>query len=98
MNYELQKIVLKNCSVYNILFEGSVLGHILMNENFSLLVQNDEIPIAPIVESFGFSGNVLLAKENGYESITLNPSEDLKAIYEFKVINLQDQILTEEVI
>ena len=96
MNYKLQKVLLNDCSLYNILFENTVLGHVLVNEKFTILVQNDELSIVPIVESFGFSGDVLLAKEDGYEKITLNPSLELEPLYEYKVINLQNHSLTEE--
>lgn len=93
MKYELQKIVFNNCNVYNILFESNVIGHIIANEEKTILVQNDELSIIPIAESFGFGGNAYLAKEEGYEKIVLNPSPELKPLYEYKVVNLPEYSL-----
>lgn len=93
MKYELQKIILENCNVYNILFESNILGHILIGGGKTILVSNDEMSIVPIAESFGFDGDALLATENGYEKIVLKGSPELRPLYEYKVINLPDYSL-----
>jgi hypothetical protein len=95
MKYELQKIVLENCKVYNILFESNVLGHILVGGGKTILVPTDEISIVPIAESFGFDGPALVANENSYETVMLNGSPELKPIYEYKVVNLPDYSLNQ---
>jgi hypothetical protein len=96
MEYKLQKILLNNCNVYNILFEDNILGHVLINDENTIVIQTDELSIVPIVESFGFSGEALLADENGYQTVMLKGNLDLAPLYEYKVIDLQDQFLTEE--
>jgi hypothetical protein len=91
MNYKLQKILLADCTVYNILFENKILGHVIVKNDNMTLIQTDDLNIVALAESFGFSGN-------GYHLVVLEETKELKPIYEYKVINLQDQFLTEEVI
>jgi len=95
MDYQIQKIIFKNCTVYNILHESNVLGHVIQHENSNVLIQTDELPIIPLAESFGFQGHFYLASENGYESVELNPTDEFKPLYEFKVINFEDYSLNE---
>ena len=96
MGYKLQKILLNNCDVYNILFEDRILGHIIVTEENTILVQNEDLNIVPLAESFGFHGKAYVSIENGYEEVILNDSSDLKPLYEYKVVNLQDQFLISE--
>ena len=98
MNYRLQKILLADCTVYNILFENKVLGHVIVENDNMTLIQTEDLNIVALAESFGFSGKAYMADETGYYPVVLQETKDLKPIYEYKVINLQDQILTEEVI
>ncbi|MEO5366010.1 MAG: hypothetical protein H7831_06590 [Magnetococcus sp. WYHC-3] len=95
MDYEIQKVIFKNCTVYNILHESNILGHVIQHENSNVLIQTDELPIIPLAESFGFQGHFYLATEDGYQSVNLNPTSEFKPLYEFKVINLEDHLLTE---
>lgn len=97
MQYELQKIILEKGNVYNILFDSNLLGHVLAEENSIILIQTDEMPIVPLAEAFGFSGEAYLATENGYSKIILNPTPELQPIFEYKVVNLPGSFLTEEV-
>jgi hypothetical protein len=95
MNYELQKIILSNCNVYNILFESNILGHIIVDEDTTLLVQNDEVSIIPIAESFGFGGEAYLANEEGFEKVVLHGTPETKPLYEYKVVNLPNYSLNQ---
>jgi len=95
MNYQVQKIILKDASIYNILFEENVIGHIIVDNNEITLIQNDELSMIPIAESFGFSGKAYVAKENGFEQIVLNPSPELMPLCEYKTVNLPNLLLTE---
>jgi hypothetical protein len=97
MKYQVQKILLKNCTVYNILFESNILGHVIDHPNSKIIVQTDELPIIPIAESLGFEGDFYAANKDGYELVNLKSTDDLKPIYEYKIINLQDYFLNEEV-
>lgn len=97
MKYELQKIVMKNCVVYNILHEGTILGHVLENENSNILIQVGDLPIVPLAESFGFEGTYLIINEDSEESVELNSTPDFKPIYEFKVFNYSDYFLSESI-
>jgi hypothetical protein len=96
MGYKLQKILLSDCTVYNIVFEDRVLGHLILTEHNTLLVQNEDLNIVPLAESFGFSGKAYIANENGYEEVMLNGNTDLAPLYEYKVINLDNQSLISE--
>ena len=89
----MQKILLKDCTVYNILFETNVLGHIISSGDSLFLIQTDELPIVPIAESFGFSGKAYLTIENTMDLVELNPASELKPLYEYKVVNLEDYSL-----
>lgn len=95
MKYQVQKIILGDANIYNVLFESNVVGHIIVDNNEITLVQNDELSMIPIAENFGFAGNAFLAKEDKFESIVLNPSPELMPLCEYKAINLQDLLLTE---
>lgn len=95
MKYQVQKIILGDANIYNILFESNVIGHIIVENGEITLVENDELSIVPIAESFGFAGNAFLAKEDKFESVILNPSPELMPLCEYKAINLQDLLLTE---
>lgn len=95
MKYELQKIVMKNCDIYNVLFESNVLGHILLSENSNILVQVGDLDIISLAESFGFEGNFLLADGEEYKTVNLSPALDFSPLYEFKIINLNDYFLSE---
>lgn len=95
MKYELQKVIMKNCTVYNILHESKILGHIVYNDTSKIIVSATKLPIVPIVESFGFEGKFLLAKNDNYEVVELKATPEFTPIFEFKVINLEDNFLTE---
>jgi len=95
MKYTVQKIVMENSNVYNFLYENELLGHLIDTEDSRVLVQTSDISIIPIVESFNFSGNCWLLEDGEYKLITLNPVPILEPIYEFKVINLSDNLLSE---
>ena len=95
MNYELQKVILNNATIYNILFESEVLGHIIVLENSNILVQNSEIDIKILGESFGYNGHFLLCENEEYTAVTLNSDEFLKPDYSFKVLNLNEYFLNE---
>jgi hypothetical protein len=95
MNYEIQKVIFKNCTVYNILHESNILGHVIEHENSNVLIQTDELPIVPIAESFGFQGHFYLGSEDGYESVNLTPTSEFKPLCEFKVINFDHYSLNE---
>jgi len=86
---------MKNCVVYNILHESTILGHIIHDGTSKLIVSSTELPIIPIVESFGFEGKFLLAKNDTYEVVELKATPEFTPIFEFKVINLEDNFLTE---
>jgi len=95
MGYELQKVILEKGNVYNIFFKSNLLGHVLVENDTMILVQTDEIPIIPLVESFGFSGEAYVSEGNKYSKICLNPAPELRPIYEYKVVNLPNCFLTE---
>ena len=95
MRYDIQKIIMKNCTVYNILHESTLLGHIIENEDSKVLVQTDEIPIIPLVESFGFEGKFWLVENEDYKLVELKPTPDFIPLYEFKVINFDNYFLSE---
>lgn len=95
MKYQVQKIILGDANIYNILFESNIIGHIIVENDKITLIENDELSMIPIAESFGFAGNAFLAKEDKLESIVLNPSPELMPICEYKAINFQDLLLTE---
>lgn len=93
MGYKLQKILLSDCTVYNILFEDRVLGHVIRTDYNTVLVQNEDLNIVPLAESFGFSGKAFVSNENGYEEVILNKTTELTPLYEYKVVNLDNQSL-----
>jgi hypothetical protein len=93
MNYEIQKIILKNCTVYNILLESELLGHVIEEENKNLLIQTSDLNIIPIAESLGFNGSFICEINDNYEIIKLNSSGVVPV--NFKVINLQEHFLNE---
>ena len=95
MKYQVQKIILRDANIYNILFESNIVGHIIVENGEITLVENDELSMIPIAESFGFAGNAFLAREDKFESVVLNPSPELMPLCEYKAINLQDLLLTE---
>lgn len=95
MKYTVQKIVMKNSNVYNFLYENKLLGHVIDTEDSRVLVQTSDISIIPIVESFNFSGNCWLLEDGEYKLKTLNPSPELQPLYEFKVVNLSENLLVE---
>lgn len=95
MKYTVQKIVMENSNVYNFLYENELLGHLIDTEDSRVLVQTSDISIIPIVESFNFSGNCWIVENEEYKLITLNPSPELEPLYEFKVVNLSDNLLIE---
>ena len=95
MSYELQKIIMKNCTVYNILHEGNILGHVLESPDSNLLVQTSDIPIIPLAESFGFEGNYLILNDTETVNVVLTPTPDFKPLYEFKTFNYSDYFLSE---
>lgn len=95
MGYELQKVILEKGNVYNIFFDSNLLGHVLVENNTMILVQTDEIPIVPLAESFGFSGEAYVSEGDKYSKITLNGTSELQPIYEYKVLNLPNCFLTE---
>jgi hypothetical protein len=88
-------MVLKDANIYNILFESNIIGHIIIDQNEITLIENDELSLIPIAESFGFSGTAYLAKENGFEQVILKPSPELMPLCECKTINLPNLLLTE---
>lgn len=94
MNYELQKITLDNETVYNIIFESRLLGHVIIADEQIILVQTDELPIIPLAESFGFSGDAYLVNGDNESKVVLNGTPEFKPLYEYKVINLQGSLLT----
>jgi hypothetical protein len=95
MKYNVQKIIMKNTNVYNFLHESELLGHLIDNGDSQVLIPVSDISIIPIVESFNFSGDCWLIENGEYKLITLNPVPILEPIYEFKVINLSDNLLSE---
>ena len=95
MKYEIQKIIMENCTIYNFLYENRVLGHFIENDDSKVLVQTDEISIIPIAESFLFEGPCWLSENGEYKLIELNPSPELTPLYEFKSINLENYTLNE---
>ena len=95
MNYEIQKVIMKNCVIYNILHESTILGHIIESENSKVLVQADEVPIVPLAESFGFQGKFWLAANDEYKLVDLQATPDFKPLYEFKVMNFDNHFLSE---
>ena len=95
MKYNVQKIIMKNANVYNFLHENVLLGHLIDNGESQVLIQTSDISIVPIVESFNFSGDCWLLEDGEYKLVNLSPSPELEPIYEFKVINLSDNLLTE---
>lgn len=95
MKYTIQKIVMENCIVYNFLYESELFGHIIETEDSKVLIQAGDFPIIPLVESFGFKGNCWLLENEEYKLITLTPTPELEPLYEFKVVNLCDNLLVE---
>lgn len=95
MKYTVQKIVMENSNVYNFIYENELLGHLIDTEDSRVLVQTSDISIIPIAESFNFSGYCWLLENDEYKLITLNPSPELEPIYEFKVVNLVNNLLVE---
>lgn len=98
MKYTIQKIVMENCIVYNFLYESELLGHIIETDDSRVLVQAGDYPIIPLVESFNFDGNCWLLENEEYKLITLKATPELEPLYEFKVINLSDNLLVESMI
>jgi hypothetical protein len=95
MDYELQKVILNNATVYNILFESNILGHVVLIDNCNILIQNSEIDIKTLAESFGFEGHFLISENEKYNPVTLTSDEFLKPNYSFKVLNLNEYFLNE---
>jgi len=95
MKYELQKIIMKNCTVYNFLYETRLLGHLMETDDSRVLVQTSDISIIPIAESFLFEGSCWLVENDEYKLITLNASPEFTPLYEYKVINLDENLLLE---
>lgn len=93
MTYEIQKIILKNCTVYNILLESELLGHVIEEENKKLLVQTSKLNIIPIAESLGFDGSFVCENGEELKIVQLNSSGVVPV--NFKVINLQEHSLNE---
>ena len=93
MTYEIQKIILKNCVVYNILLESELLGHVIEEDNKKLLVQTTELNIIPIAESLGFDGSFICESNKKFKIVELNSSGVVPV--NFKVINLQEHSLNE---
>ena len=93
MTYEIQKIILKNCVVYNILLESELLGHVIEEDNKKLLVQTTELNIIPIAESLGFDGSFICESNKEFKIVELNSSGVVPV--NFKVINLQEHSLNE---
>jgi hypothetical protein len=98
MKYTIQKIVMENCNVYNFLYESELFGHIIETEDSRVLIQTSDFPIIPLVESFGFDGNCWLLEDEEYKLITLKATPGVEPIYEFKVVNLSDNLLVESMI
>lgn len=95
MGYELQKVILEKGNVYNIFFDSRLLGHVLIENDTMILAQTDEVPIIPLVESFGFSGEAYIAEHQGYSKIMLKGTPEFTPLYEYKVVNLPDCFLSE---
>lgn len=95
MKYNVQKVIMENCTVYNFLYENELLGHLIESEDSRVLVETSDTSIIPIAESFNIGGNVWLLEDGDYKLVTLNPSPEMQPIYEFKVINLPDLFLAE---
>jgi hypothetical protein len=95
MKYTVQKIIMDNAVVYNFLYENELLGHLIDTEDSRVLVSAGDTSIIPIVESFNFSGNCWVLDEGEYKLYILNPSPELEPLYEFKVVNLEDNLLVE---
>lgn len=95
MPYTVQKIIMKNSVVYNFLYESKILGHLIETEDSRVLVETSDIAITPIVESFGIEGDVWLLENEEYKLRTLNPSPEFEPNYNFKVINLSENLLIE---
>lgn len=95
MGYELQKVILEKGNVYNIFFDSRLLGHVLIENDTMILAQTDEVPIIPLVESFGFAGEAHVAEPDGYSKINLKPTPEFTPLYEYKVLNLPECFLTE---
>jgi hypothetical protein len=95
MKYTIQKIIMENCTIYNFLYKNELLGHLIENQNSKVLVKTSDTPIIPIVEAFNISGDVWLLEDGDYKLRTLNGTSDFEPIFEFKVVNLSDNLLTE---
>ena len=95
MKYNVQKVIMENCTVYNFLYENELLGHLIESEDSRVLVETSDTSIIPIAESFNIGGNVWFLEDGDYKLVTLNPSPEMQPIYEFKVINLPDLFLAE---
>lgn len=95
MKYNVQKVIMENCTVYNFLYKNELLGHLIESEDSRVLVETSDTSIIPIAESFNIGGKVWLLEDGDYKLVTLNPSPEMQPMYEFKVINLPDLFLTE---
>jgi len=95
MKYTVQKIIMENCTIYNFLYKDELLGHLLENENSRVLIETSDTPLIPIAESFNISGDVWLLEDGDYKLKTLNGTPAFEPIFEFKVVNLSDNFLTE---
>ena len=88
MKYDIQKVIMKNATIYNFLYEDTILGHLIETNDSKVLIQSSELPLKPIAESFGFGGQVWLFEDEDYKLTNLTPTPDFKPNYDFKVIKI----------
>jgi len=88
MEYNIQKLILENGIVYNILLDEHILGHIIENNDGSkyMLQSHPTINFPLIAEELGFNGQFNILNENSEDQVKLVNSKNLK-FAEFKVFN-----------
>jgi hypothetical protein len=96
MKYDIQKVIMKNATIYNFLYENTILGHLIETDDSKVLIQSSDVPLQPIAESFGFEGTMWLFEDEDYKLTNLTPTPEFKPNYDFKVINLSENFLIEE--
>jgi hypothetical protein len=88
MEYNIQKLILENATVYNILLDDHILGHIIENNDGSkyILQSHPTINFSLIAEELGFNGEFNILNENSEDHVKLLKSETSKSA-NFKVFN-----------
>lgn len=94
MDYDIQKLILENAIVYNILLNETLLGHIVnfTNGQKYIIQADDSINFSLIAEEFGFSGNFTFLNEN--VKLNLHGSNQIKEA-NYKVFNFDYLTLDE---